>query len=157
MDKVISYTQLAGAFWPRTFVTNFTKLIISFRVLRKVLWFEALSTRSVKITVFAGFDIQLAKRCQLYIKPLLRYILKMASWERRYCRCCGKLIKYTWYSKAVLDYKLICSINYQTVSHYMWENRAVKTFVKYWHFEICDFWRNLIQFILNMFHIPCIN
>ena len=68
--------------------------------------FEALSTRSVKITDFTDFDMQLAARCQLYIKALSSYSLKMASRQPKHFSCYVSLIKYILYNKGALDYKL---------------------------------------------------
>ena len=45
--------------------------------------------------------------CQLYIKALWSYTLKMASWEPKHCSCYVLLIKHILYNKVVLDYKLI--------------------------------------------------
>jgi hypothetical protein len=57
--------------------------------------------------------------CQLYIKALWSYTLKMASWEPKHCSCYVLLIKYILYNKVVLDYKLIYFFIF-----YFWEGEG---------------------------------
>jgi hypothetical protein len=51
-------------------------------------------------------DLVILRHCQLYIKALLSYSLKMASWKPKHCSSYVLLINYILYNK-VLYYKFI--------------------------------------------------
>jgi hypothetical protein len=57
-------------------------------------------------------DLLLLRHCQLYIKGLLSYGLKMALYNAETCSLYVLLINYILYNKVVLDNKFIYFIHY---------------------------------------------